>query len=54
MSGMVGGTDIIFETAVLEKLLKSPADIAIVVDLSWYEDQHAGKRAMPLTLRMSS
>jgi phosphoenolpyruvate phosphomutase len=29
--------DIIFETAILEKLLKSPADIALVVDLSWYD-----------------
>jgi phosphoenolpyruvate phosphomutase len=29
--------DIIFETAILEKLLKSPADIALVVDLAWYE-----------------
>ena len=27
--------DIVFDTAVLQKLLKSPADIAIVVDLSW-------------------
>ncbi len=32
--------DIIFETAVLEKLLKSPADIAMVVDLAWYDQQH--------------
>ena len=31
--------DIIFDTAILEKLLKSPADIAIVVDLAWF-DQH--------------
>lgn len=29
--------DIIFETAILEELLKSPADIALVVDLSWYD-----------------
>ena len=29
--------DIIFETAVLEKLLKSPADISLVVDLAWYD-----------------
>lgn len=27
--------DLIFDTAVLEKLLKSPADIALVVDLAW-------------------
>jgi phosphoenolpyruvate phosphomutase len=31
--------DIIFDTAVLDKLLKSPADISIVVDLAWF-DQH--------------
>lgn len=31
--------DIIFDTAILEKLLKSPADISIVVDLAWF-DQH--------------
>ncbi len=36
--------DIIFETAVLEKLLKSPADITLVVDLAWYDQQqHAAK-----------
>jgi len=29
--------DIIFDTAVLEKLLKSPADISIVVDLAWFD-----------------
>lgn len=28
--------DIIFDTAVLAKLLKSPADITLVVDLAWY------------------
>lgn len=32
--------DIIFDTAILEKLLKSPADIALVVDLAWYDQQH--------------
>ena len=33
--------DIIFETAVLEKLLKSPADISLVVDLAWHDElQH--------------
>ena len=34
--------DIIFETAVLEKLLKSPADITLVVDLAWYDQQQHG------------
>ncbi len=34
--------DIIFDTAVLEKLLKSPADIALVVDLAWYDQQQRG------------
>ncbi len=32
--------DIIFDTAILEKLLKSPADITLVVDLAWYDQQH--------------
>jgi len=31
--------DIIFDTAVLEKLLKSPADIALVVDLAWLDQE---------------
>ncbi len=31
--------DIIFDTAILEKLLKSPADIALVVDLAWYDQR---------------
>jgi len=31
--------DIIFETAILEKLLKSPADIALVVDLAWFDQE---------------
>ena len=31
--------DIIFDTAVLQKLLKSPADLALVVDVSWHERQ---------------
>ena len=31
--------DIIFDTAVLQKLLKSPADVALVVDVSWHEHQ---------------
>jgi len=34
--------DIIFETAVLEKLLKSPADISLVVDLAWYDQLQHG------------
>ena len=29
--------DIIFDTAVLQKLLKSPADLAIIVDLAWLD-----------------
>lgn len=37
--------DIIFETAVLEKLLKSPADISLVVDLAWYEQHQHGNPA---------
>jgi phosphoenolpyruvate phosphomutase len=37
--------DIIFETAVLEKLLKSPADISLVVDLAWYDQQQHGHTA---------
>ncbi len=31
--------DIMFETAVLEKLLKSPADISLVVDLAWLDQE---------------
>ncbi len=31
--------DIIFDTAILEKLLKSPADISIVVDLAWFDQE---------------
>ncbi len=34
--------DIIFETAVLEKLLKSPADITLVVDLAWHDEKQRG------------
>jgi phosphoenolpyruvate phosphomutase len=37
--------DIIFETAVLEKLLKSPADISLVVDLAWFDQQQHVKTA---------
>src|SRR5215210_3826473 len=40
--------DIIFETAVLEKLLKSPADITLVVDLAWYDQQQHGHTAPPI------
>jgi phosphoenolpyruvate phosphomutase len=31
--------DIIFDSTVLEKLLKSPADISIVVDLAWFDQE---------------
>ena len=37
--------DIMFETAVLEKLLKSPADISLVVDLAWYDQLQHGATA---------
>lgn len=37
--------DIIFDRAILEKLLKSPADISLVVDLAWYDHQQQGARA---------
>jgi phosphoenolpyruvate phosphomutase len=37
--------DIMFETAVLEKLLKSPADISLVVDLAGYDQQQHGTTA---------
>lgn len=40
--------DIIFDTAVLEKLLKSPADITLVVDLAWYDQQQRGLSATQL------
>lgn len=32
--------DIVFDTAVLEKLLKSPADLTLVVDLAWLDQRH--------------
>ncbi|MCC2640841.1 MAG: pepM [Nitrospira sp.] len=35
--------DIIFETAILEKLLKSPADISLVVDVAWSDQQAKGQ-----------
>lgn len=34
--------DIIFDNTILEKLLKSPADIALVVDLAWQDQQQRG------------
>ncbi len=34
--------DIIFDTAILEKLLRSPADIALVVDLAWLDQEQRG------------
>jgi len=34
--------DIMFDDAILEKLLKSPADIALVVDLAWQDQQQRG------------
>jgi phosphoenolpyruvate phosphomutase len=34
--------DIVFETAILEKLLKSPADITLVVDLAWHDEHRRG------------
>jgi len=40
--------DIVFETAVLEKLLRSPADITLVVDLAWQETQKTGGTRPPL------
>ena len=40
--------DIIFDMAILEKLLKSPADISLVVDLAWYDHQQQGARAAHL------
>ncbi|MDF0668578.1 MAG: isocitrate lyase/phosphoenolpyruvate mutase family protein [Nitrospira sp.] len=40
--------DIIFDTAILEKLLKSPADIALVVDLAWFDQEQ--RNAQPTHL----
>ena len=34
--------DIIFDNTILEKLLKSPADIALVIDLAWQDQQQRG------------
>jgi len=34
--------DIIFDNTILEKLLKSPADISLVVDLAWQDQQQRG------------
>src|SRR5215510_4187281 len=36
--------DIIFDTAILEKLLKSPADIAVVVDLAWHDQRQRDRQ----------
>ncbi|MBI4402254.1 MAG: isocitrate lyase/phosphoenolpyruvate mutase family protein [Nitrospirae bacterium] len=40
--------DIIFDTAILEKLLKSPADITLVVDVAWFEQQERVHPTPPL------
>jgi phosphoenolpyruvate phosphomutase len=40
--------DIIFDTTILEKLLKSPADISIVVDLAWFDQEQ--RNAQPAHL----
>jgi phosphoenolpyruvate phosphomutase len=40
--------DIIFDTAILEKLLKSPADISLVVDLAWLDQEQ--RNAQPAHL----
>jgi phosphoenolpyruvate phosphomutase len=34
--------DIVFDSTILEKLLKSPADISLVVDLAWHDQQQQG------------
>jgi phosphoenolpyruvate phosphomutase len=34
--------DIIFDDTILEKLLKSPADISLIVDLAWHDQQQRG------------
>ena len=41
--GLIIYGDIVFDTVILEKLLKSPADISLVVDLSWSDSQRAGE-----------
>ncbi len=40
--------DIIFDNTILEKLLKSPADISLVVDLAWHDRQHLGAQTRHL------
>ncbi|HET8721225.1 MAG TPA: phosphocholine cytidylyltransferase family protein, partial [Nitrospira sp.] len=40
--------DIIFDSPILEKLLKSPADVALVVDLAWRDDVQRGGLASHL------
>jgi len=39
--------DIIFDVAVLQKLLKSPADVSLVVDLAWYDQRQRGLPNLP-------
>jgi len=36
--------DIVFDDTILEKLLKSPADIALVVDLAWQEERQRDRQ----------
>lgn len=36
--------DIVFDNTILEKLLKSPADIAVVVDLAWQEERQRDRQ----------
>jgi len=36
--------DIVFDNTILEKLLKSPADIALVVDLAWQEERQRDRQ----------
>ncbi|HEY7533307.1 MAG TPA: NTP transferase domain-containing protein, partial [Nitrospiraceae bacterium] len=40
--------DIIFDTTILEKLLRSPADMSIVVDLAWFDQEQ--RNAQPAHL----
>lgn len=40
--------DIIFDTAILDKLLKSPTDISIVVDLAWFDQEQRNAQATHL------
>ncbi len=36
--------DIVFDNTILEKLLKNPADIAVVVDLAWQEERQRDRQ----------